>query len=746
MAERDLKKLVGMMTLEEKAGMCSGKDTWFLKSVERLGIPGVMVADGPHGLRKVERVDGMGQHGKEAVCFPAACATAASFDRELLHTLGEALAQECIAEEISVILGPAVNIKRSPLCGRNFEYFSEDPFLAGELSASYINGVQKHGIGTSIKHFAANNQEHKRFTCSSDIDEQTLREIYLTGFEIAVKKSQPWTVMCSYNLINDVQSSQNPRLLTDILREEWGFEGYVMSDWCAIDDRVAGLRAGLELEMPGGNYSTDETIVRAVNSGDLPLEVLDRAVERILRIVFKYADSRTESAGKIDFERDHKLSAEIERECAVLLKNDGNVLPLKKDAKIAFIGEYAEKPRFQGGGSSNVNTSKTTGALEAVKALGIHPTYAKGFFADRDETSDEYREEALKAAKAADVAVIFAGLPDSFESEGSDRKHMRLPQCQNDLISEICAVQKNVVVVLHNGSPVEMPWIGDVSGVLEMYLGGQAVGEPCADLLFGRANPCGKLAESFPLRLEDNPSYLTFPGESRALYGERIFVGYRYYDKKKMPVLFPFGHGLSYTTFEYSGLELDKTTMTASLTVKNTGAVFGKEIVQLYVADCTNTTLRPEKELKGFDKISLHPGEEKRVEFKLDDRAFQWYNAEIGAWYAESGIYRLMAGASSRDIRLTLETEMTFPQPELTRVTTNTYFRELFASEKLRSPALALFREIHSETGREPLTEEEAVNRLSWAPIRLMRQDHAISDDNLYRFIGEMDKLLGESH
>ena len=467
--KRDIKAIVKQMTLEEKAGMCSGEDFWHLKSVERLGIPSVMVSDGPHGLRKQDQeADHLGANDSiKAVCFPTACATACSFDRDLLYKLGETLGDECQAQNLSVILGPAVNIKRSPLCGRNFEYFSEDPYLASEMAGAHIKGVQSKNIGTSIKHFAANNQEYRRMSCSSEIDERTFREIYLGAFETAIKEGKPDTVMCSYNKINGEFASENHKLLTEILRDEWGFEGYVMSDWGAVNERVKGLKAGLDLEMPGSGGYTDAEIVSAVKDGTLEESVLDTAVERILNIIFKYTDNRQE--GRFDLEADHQIAKKIAEESMVLLKNDG-ILPLKAgEQKIAFIGKFAEKPRFQGGGSSHINSFKVESALDAVKAY-TEVAYAQGYDVKEDKIDEAMLKEAVETAKNADVAVIFAGLPDAFESEGYDREHMGMPDCQNYLIQEILKVQKSVVVVLHNGSPVEMPWADDVSAILEAYL------------------------------------------------------------------------------------------------------------------------------------------------------------------------------------------------------------------------------------------------------------------------------------
>ena len=661
----NVKEIVRKMTLEEKAGLCSGADFWRTKEVERLEVPQMMVSDGPHGLRKQEETaDHLGlDESVKAVCFPAGCATAASFDRKLLRTLGETLGKECQAEGIGVLLGPAVNIKRSPLCGRNFEYFSEDPYLAGQMASSYIKGVQSKGVGTSIKHFLANNQEHRRMSSSSEVDERTLREIYLPAFEEAVKKAKPWTVMCSYNRINGVYAAQNKKYLTDVLRGEWGFDGFVVSDWGAVNDRVADLEAGLELEMPSSFGINDKKIVEAVENGELSEEVLDKAVERILSIVDRSVENRKEGVS-YDKEEDHRLARRIAAESMVLLKNDG-VLPLRKGARIAFIGEFAEKPRFQGGGSSHINTFKTESAWEMADKS--HVIYAQGYSTKENKLDDTLLSEAIRAAALAETAVVFAGLPDAFESEGFDRTHMRLPEYQNELIEAVCNANPNTVVVLHNGSPVEMPWIHKVKGVLETYLGGQAVGGAVVDVLYGDVNPSGRLPETFPLKLEDNPSYIFYIGEGdKVEYREGVFVGYRYYDKKKMEVLFPFGHGLSYTSFQLSNLKLSKKKMEdteelqATVEVKNTGRCAGKEVVQLYVAAPEDgDVIRPVREFKGFEKVELAPGERKTVSFRLGKRAFAYYDAEISDFRVPTGDYRIEIGRSSRDICLSEEVTVT---------------------------------------------------------------------------------------
>lgn len=659
MTKEKIKDLIAKMTLEEKAAMCSGADFWHTESCERLEIPASMVSDGPHGLRKQDdKADHLGVNESiKAVCFPAGCGTAASFNRDLLYHMGETLGNECQAEGVSVILGPAVNIKRSPLCGRNFEYYSEDPLVASEIAGALIRGVQSKHVGTSLKHFLANNQETRRMSVNEIIDERTLNEIYLAAFEGAVKKAKPWTVMCSYNRINGTYAAAHHKYLTETLRDKWGFDGYVMSDWGAVNDRVEDLKAGLDLEMPSSMGVNDKLIVEAVQNGTLEEKVLDTAVERILNIVYRYAENRDTKA-VFDLDHDHEAAKKVAEETIVLLKNE-NVLPLTEGEEIAFIGKYAKKPRYQGG-SSHINSHKITGALDAAEAAGnTQIVYAQGFDDKEDKTDEVLLAEAVETAKKAKAAVIFAGLPDAFESEGFDRKHMRMPNCQNELIERVAAVQPNTIVVLHNGAPVEMPWADRVKGILEAYLGGQAVGGAEYDILFGKVNPSAKLPETFPKQLEDNPSYLAGFGEGDHVeYREGIFVGYRYYDKKKMDVLFPFGYGLSYTTFAYSNLRLDKKTMkdteelTVSVDVTNTGDRTGKEVVQLYVADKESTVIRPVKELRDFVKIELAPGETKTVTFTLGKRAFAYYDVQIHDWQVETGEFEILIGASSRDIAL----------------------------------------------------------------------------------------------
>lgn len=751
----DIKALVSQMTLEEKAGLCSGLDFWHTKPVERLGVPSVMVSDGPHGLRKQdEKVDHLGVNDSiKAVCMPAACATASSFDRDLMGRMGQAIGDSCQHEKLGVVLGPAVNIKRSPLCGRNFEYFSEDPYLAGEMSAAYINGVQSKNVGTSIKHFAANSQEHRRMSSSSNADERTLREIYFPAFEISVRKAQPWTVMCSYNRVNGVYASENPWLLTDVLRKEWGFKGYVMSDWGAVSDRVAGVAAGLDLEMPSSGGINDRKIVAAVKSGELDEKIVDQACERILEINYRYLDNaRPETPW--DQEADHQLSARIAEECMVLLKNDG-ILPLNKTDEVAFIGEFAAKPRFQGGGSSHINAFRTTSAVEAAQGLPV--TYVQGYSAARDMATDEMIAEAVQAAKAAKVAVVFAGLPDAYESEGYDRTHMAMPACQNRLIEAVAGANPNTVVVLHNGSPVEMPWLGKVKAVLEAYLGGQAVGIAAVRLLYGDANPCGHLAETFPVKLSDNPSYLYYGGEGdEADYREGVFVGYRYYDKKEMPVLFPFGFGLSYTTFACSNLRLsgakitDQETLTAAVTVTNTGSRAGKTVVQLYVGDRESTVLRPIRELKGFEKVELQPGESRDVTFTLDKRAFAYWNADIHDWHVETGAFTIEVGQSSRDIEVsgevTVESTVALPR----HYTADSIFMDVMADPKAKEalgPMLASIQKAFApsadagDAAQEAISADMGLAMMRYMPLRglVSFSPDKVTDDTLKQLLDALN-------
>ncbi|MDO4622017.1 MAG: glycoside hydrolase family 3 C-terminal domain-containing protein [Eubacteriales bacterium] len=689
----DIDKIIAELTLEEKAGLCSGRDFWHTKGIERLGIPEVMMCDGPHGLRKqVGEGDHLGINASiETNCYPTASALASSFDRNVLHTLGTELGKECQAEHVGMLLGPGLNMKRSPLCGRNFEYFSEDPFLAGELGSAYIESLQTQGVSACVKHFAANNQETRRMSGSSQIDERTLHEIYLPAFETAVKKGKTRSVMCAYNAINGTFAAENKELLTDILRKDWGFKGFVVTDWGAVKDRVNGLLAGLDLEMPGGPGVQDARIVSAVQNGELDEAVLDEAVRHMLQFALECKGLQKEAV-TVDREAHKQLTASLAEQCAVLMKNEENILPLSSNEKILYVGEFAEHPRFQGAGSSHINVPHPVSALEAAEKNGHAVSYVRGFDIHEKEDANQLVQEAVEAAKAADKVVIFAGLTDVYESEGGDRETLDMPENQLQLIDAVSGVQSNVTIVLHGGSPVEMPWINKVKAVLCMYLGGENVGTAADRLLFGEVSPSGKLAETWPIRLEDNPSYLNFPGENGVVtYAEGIYIGYRYYDKKKLDVLFPFGHGLSYADFAYSDIQISKDafddteTVTVTAKIKNTGSVQAKEAVQLYVKNAASGVRRPIRELRGFDKVELAPGEEKQVCFTLDNRAFAYYEPKIHDWFTESGAYTIEIGSSSRDIRLTAAVQVTGTKEIPITFTRTSTVSDLMKTEKGRS-------------------------------------------------------------
>ena len=656
----DIQSILSQMTLEEKAALCTGASGWTTTPVERLGIPEMLVSDGPHGVRRVPDIHSLGGQSLPATCFPTASCLASTWDVELIYQMGNALAEEAIALNVDVLLGPGVNMKRSPLGGRNFEYFSEDPYLAGELAASLIDGIQSRGVGTSLKHFAVNNQEFQRFSISAEVDERTLREIYLPAFEKAVKQAKPWTVMCAYNKLNGEYCSENRYLLTDILKNEWGFEGLVVSDWGAVHDRLASMKAGLDWEMPGPQDWRVKAVIEAVRSGDLDEAILDESVRRILNIVFRAKE--TPKGGSFDVDAHHELAHRVAAEGMVLLKNKG-ILPLKDQQHIAVIGRAAENAHFQGGGSSHINPTKVAMPFKELQlqAANAELTYAEGYPLD-DSFQQEMIDQAVGLAKSSDVAVLYIALPSYKESEGYDRTDLDLTQQQVELIKAVAKVQPKTVVVLNNGAPVDMSaWIDHVAAVLEAWMMGQGGGSAIADILFGKINPSGKLAETYPLNLTDTPAYLHWPGGAGEVrYGEGLFIGYRYYDARKLSVLFPFGYGLSYTTFTYSNPKLSATTfkdidgLTVTVDVTNTGEVAGKEIVQVYVHDGQSMLSRPQKELKGFAKVKLQPGETKTVSIPLDFRAFAFYHPEYKQWITESGDFDILIAASATDIRHTL--------------------------------------------------------------------------------------------
>lgn len=674
MTEADYKSILDSLTLEEKASLCSGMTNWLTQEVERVGIPSVWVSDGPSGLRK-EKVKDNGANimgvSEPSTCFPGAATLACSWDTELAEEVGKAIAEEAKALKVSTVLGPGVNIKRSPLCGRNFEYYSEDPYLAGRMGGAWVHGVEKENVGTSLKHFAANNEEHIRMTISSVVDERALREIYLPAFEHIVKEEQPATVMCSYNRLNGTYLSENKRLLTDILRDEWGYKGIVVSDWGAVNDRVEGVKAGLDLEMPGNKGINDRHIVAAVKNGKLSEEELDKVALRLIKFAYE-RKAQIDENYSVDLEHNHAVARKAAANSAVLLKNDNKALPLNKSQNIAVIGRLAKAPRYQGAGSSHINATKIVSFTDALDANGVNYEYADGYRMKGEGYSDVRLEKAIKIAKGKDAVVVFIGLTDAFESEGYDRTRLSMPAAHNELVEELCKVNDNVIVVLSCGAPVLVKkWRNDVNAILNMYIGGQATGEAAYDVLFGNVNPSGKLAETFPRKNKDNIVAKYFPmGPRTCEYRESIYVGYRYFDKANKPVRYLFGYGLSYTEFEYSNLKLsaesinEGTDLTVSFNVKNIGEVAGAEVAQLYVRDVESTVFRPVKELKGFKKVYLEAGEEKTVTITLDSRAFAYYNVLINDWHIESGSFEIMVGASSRDIKLIGTVNVTSANPD----------------------------------------------------------------------------------
>ena len=637
----DIEKILQQMTLEDKIALCSGENFWETKKYEQYGIPSLFMCDGPHGLRKQEDVaDMLGvNESRKATCFPAEVTTAGSWDPELLTKIGAAIGQEAKEQGVGLVLGPGANLKRNPLCGRNFEYFSEGPYLAGKLAAGFIRGAEAQGISTSLKHFAVNSQEKSRFTSDSVLDERTLRELYLTAFEIAVKEGKPSTVMCAYPKLNGVHCSDNKRLLTDILRTEWGFDGMVVTDWGAMNDRIEGFRAGCDLNMPGGSDYMEKEVLQAVKNGTLPVNCIDNSARRVLKLVFRAAETLKATAS-CDYEAHHALAKRAAAEGAVLLKNEGGILPLQQGAKIAVIGTMAKRMRYQGAGSSHINPTNLSQPLDFLPDA----IYAPGCD-DRGDTTDSLLDEARAAAEQAEVAVIFAGLPDRYESEGFDRDDMKMPAGHLRMIEAVVSANPNTVVVLLCGSAVECPWADEVKAVLYMGLPGQAGGEAIAELLYGRVNPSGKLAESWPFTYEDVPSSEVYGKTADALYQEGVYVGYRYYDRAGAPVRWPFGYGLSYTEFDYSSLTVNGDTV--SVAVKNAGSFAGAEVVQLYIGAPQDGLHRPLRELKGFQKVFLQPGESWTVTFTLTDRSFAvWQDG----WNIPAGTYAVCIGGLRAEI------------------------------------------------------------------------------------------------
>jgi beta-glucosidase len=723
----DEASILQQLTVEEKAALCLGSDFWHTAAIERLGVPAVMLADGPHGLRRQpDEGDHVGLGGSlPATCFPTASALGSSWDVDLVRRVGAAIGVEARAQGVAVVLGPGINIKRSPLCGRNFEYLSEDPLVSGVLGAALVDGLQSQGVGASLKHFAANNQETDRLRVSAEVDERTLREIYLAGFERVVRTARPWTVMCSYNRLNGVHASQNHWLLTEVLRDEWGFDGLVMSDWGAVHDRVASLAAGLDLEMPPKLGISDAAIVAAVASGELEEAVLDQAVKRVLQLASRAtADEHagptgtsnqtgtsnpiepgvptsskagvtspdaaattpsragipaSSEPGVFDIDAHHALAREAAGASIVLLKND-NALPLEPaaDELVAVIGEFARTARYQGAGSSQVNPTRVENALEELRAAlppEVSLEFAAGFASEGTGTDagsspgrggTELTDEAVALASRSSHVLLFLGLPAAEESEGFDRTHLDLPANQLALFERLAAAHPRLIVVLSNGSAVRLaPWEQNAAAIVECWLAGQASGGAVADVLLGKINPSGRLAETLPLRIEDTPSYLNFPGEhGQVRYGEGVFVGYRGYDAVGRAVSYPFGHGLSYTTFGYTDLEVtvdDDLGVNLNCRVTNTGDRPGQEVVQLYVGDPVAQVRRPVRELKGFEKVTLEPGEGVDVNFTLTARDLSYWSTQHGRWVVEGGVFEFAVGASSRDLRLTTTVDIDAP-------------------------------------------------------------------------------------
>ena len=738
---------VSELTLEEKASLCLGSDFWHTAAVERLGIPAIMVSDGPHGLRaQLGEADHVGLMGSApATCFPTASALGSSWNPELFGTVGEALALEANKLGVSVVLGPGINMKRSPLCGRNFEYVSEDPWLAGELATAMVQGTQHHGVGTSLKHYAANNQEDDRLRVSAEVDERTLREIYLPAFERVVKSAQPWTIMCAYNKINGSYASEHHWLLTEVLREEWGFEGLVVSDWGAAHDRVAALRAGLDLEMPPDLGVSDAAVVAAVRDGSLDESILDETARRVLHLVDRSQPALADDVS-VDFDEHHALARRAAQESAVLLKNAGHLLPLQPEmgSMVAVIGEFARTPRYQGAGSSQVNPTRVDVALDELQSAlagRAEVRFAAGFGVGTTDNDEQLLREAVDLAREADHVVVFLGLPAEEESEGFDRTHLDLPANQLVMLYALAEVHDRLIVILANGGVVRISsWEDRVSAILECWLSGQAAGGAAVDLLLGVANPSGKLAETIPVRLQDNPSHLNFPGEEGVVrYGERIFIGYRAYDTLIQQVNYPFGFGLSYTSFHIDDVGVSAAgsvaagdlQVTVSASVTNTGQRAGAEVVQVYVGDVEASVSRPLRELKGFAKVFLEPGETQQVSCQLDERAFAFWSARFQRWVVEPGEFMIAVGNSSRHLVATETISIDAPRLSLPLGPGST-LHEWLADEH--------GRELLTKRGIRLLQDPELIKVIGTMPMATLAafEGMALSHDELDELIAEL--------
>ncbi len=748
----NIDQIMKSLTIEEKVRLLSGENFWQTSDIERLDIPRIMMNDGPHGMRvQGGEGDHLGIHSSlPSTCFPTGSALACSWDRHLVEEVGKHIAQEAKSLGASIVLGPAANIKRSPLCGRNFEYFSEDPFLSKEIAIAHVNGVQSQGLGSSLKHFVANSQEHERLTIDALIDERTLRELYLYSFEDVVKEAQPWTVMCAYNKVNGLHVSEHPTLLREILKEEWGHEGLVVSDWGAVNNRLDGLKAGLELEMPGNGGQSDAKLIEAYKAGDLSDDILDDAVRRVLELVSKSINNKDESAS-YDQNVHHDLAVMATAECGILLKNEDEILPLSAKDKVLVIGEFATYTRYQGGGSSHVNATRVDIHLDEVKKVNPGVQFEQGYDIQLDQVDDYLEQRAIDAAKKVDKVVCYLGLPDHYESEGFDRDHMQLPYNQLHLMDELVKVSNDIVVVLSNGSVVELPWIDQVKGVLEMYLGGQGVATAATQILFGEVNPSGKLAETWPIKLEHNPSHLNFPGHSGSVhYQEGLYVGYKYYDKKNMAVNFPFGHGLSYTNFNYKDLKLDidpdNDIVTCKVMIENSGSRAGKEVIQVYVSHIDSKVDQPIKRLASFEKVHLNPGQIAEVALVLPKRVFEFYSVEDGQWVSEESTYQILVGASAMDIRLDESIQLGEWQPKQKNFHYNSLLKDV-----LRNPeAAAIFNEVSGKAGHMPNMQDASEEErkimeamMGYTPLRglvLMSQGE-VTFAMLDELIEELNKL-----
>lgn len=758
--KQNVDELVAAMTLDEKVSLCVGKDFWHTQDVQRLGVSSAVLTDGPHGIRKQAGTGdqlGLGESVK-AICFPTGSAIAASFDDKTSELVGAEVGKLAQSEQIGVVLGPAMNIKRSPLCGRNFEYYSEDPLLSGQLATGAVHGLQGEGIAACLKHFVANNQEYFRQTANSVVDEKTLREIYLAPFEYAVKHGSPNWVMSSYNRVNGEYVSQSHKLLTEILRKEWNFKGAVVSDWGASDDTVASVAAGMDLCMPGPAADNVAALKRAVMNDELSEAVIDLAVKRILSSLPEQQPVKAH----YDFIRGHDVAKQVAAESAVLLKNDDSILPLQDTDKVALIGKYAKMPRYQGGGSSHINAAQVTSAYDV---LGKRDTisYAQGYDDDGILNEKTLVNEAVKSAAASDKAVIFAGLPEAYETEAVDRTNLEMPTNQNALIKAVVAVQPNTIVVLHNGSPVTMPWLGQVKAVLEMYLGGEAVGAATAALLYGENNPSGRLAETFPLRVEDTPTYPYYGIERNDVrYREETLVGYRYYDTMRRPVLFPFGHGLSYTNFKYSNLSInqkqidDTQTLKVEATVTNTGHCFGKEVVQLYVANPIGDHVRPQKELRAFKKVALKPNETKTISFELDYRAFAEWNVQSHDWLVPDGSYTIQIAKSASDIVLSIPVDVVSTRYQQRLFDINTPLGDFLADPAAKQLVIGALHEMLGaradkldvdDSGDESgaLSHEAMLASAAAMPLRaLVSFSENVSRERLLELVDQINHMISE--